>query len=184
MSQFRWYLFQLGTAAAFMVGAYFLSRGAPDQSDFLIAMALFAFFLVCFANRWATIYMGGVMRRREGLPFVDRGKLKAWITRNSLWWLATSGVALGLASLKGFHLDTVIYAFVVAIALQVLARTALAIVYFRERPATLRRRADLAEEADHDGDALGRAWTALDEPAEVIEVPGREQPRKLLRPPS
>ncbi len=41
---------------------------------------------------------------------------------------------------------------------------------------------DLAQKSDRDRDRLGRAWPAIDEPAEIIEVTGREQPRKLRGP--
>lgn len=184
MTEVRWHLFQVGVAAAFMAVAYLVSRGMPDQSGFLIVMALVAFFLVCFANRWATIVMDGVLRRREGLPFVDRKKLRAWAIRNSIWWLATIAVALAFASQKGFQIENVAHGFLVAIAFQIFTRIALAIVYFRERPATLDAGIDLAQEPDHDRDRLGRARPMTEDAPEVIEIPSREQPRKLLRPPT
>lgn len=53
----------------------------------------------------------------------------------------------------------------------------------RRRAGRVARRVDLTEEPDHGGYRLGRSGPMSEETTEVIEIPSREQPRKLLRPP-
>lgn len=54
----------------------------------------------------------------------------------------------------------------------------------RRRARRVVGRADLAEEPDHGSHRLGRSGPMSEEATEVIEIPGREKTRKLLRPPS
>lgn len=52
----------------------------------------------------------------------------------------------------------------------------------RRRAGMVGSGANLAQEPDHDRNRLGRAWSMSEEPAEVIEVARRENPRKLGSP--
>jgi hypothetical protein len=54
----------------------------------------------------------------------------------------------------------------------------------RRRGRRVAGRVDLAQEPDHDRDGLRRPRAVIEEPPEIAQIPLREKPRKLLRPPS
>jgi hypothetical protein len=54
----------------------------------------------------------------------------------------------------------------------------------RRRGRRVVGRVDLAQEPDHDRDGLRRPRAVIEEPPEIAQIPLREKPGKLLRPPS